>query len=396
MKIPVWLPLLLGLLTAVGSVSTDMYLPAFPAIETALGGRPGAAQITLAAFFAGLALGQISMGALSDRFGRRVPLILGTALYTLATIGCALAPDITTLSLCRFVSALGGSAGMVIPRAIVRDLADGHAATRLISRQVLVMGAAPILAPTLGGVVLTFAGWQAVFWVCALYGAICCLAVALLMPETLLAERRVYDSLARLTRRYGTIAVEPSFLANALACSGSSFALFAYIGGSPMVFERTYHLSPSAYGAMFSTCAMGFILFSQINPSAVHRWGVGPMLRVGTRALLAAHLLMLGLALAQPATWWLLALPIFLASGCGALVMANATVGSLHRHAAHAGSATALMGTMQFVLGASSGLAVGLLGDGTARPMAALMLCGGLLAAGADLWRGRVERRDPA
>ena len=185
MAFPTWLPLLLGLLTAVGPVSTDMYLPAFPAIEAALGGAPGTAQITLATWFVGLAIGQITQGPLSDRLGRRGPLVVGTVIYTLASVGCAVAPDLFTLSLMRLVAALGGSASMVITRAIVRDLTDGHAAARMMSKLMLVMGAAPILAPTLGGLVLAFAGWQAIFWICALYGAVSCVFVALLLPETL-------------------------------------------------------------------------------------------------------------------------------------------------------------------------------------------------------------------
>src|SRR5579859_2800345 len=159
MPFPVWLPALLGLLSAVGPISTDMYLPAFPAIEAALGGRPGTAQVTLATWFLGLAVGQITQGSLSDRFGRRGPLIVGTGLFTVASIGCALAPDLATLSAMRLLAAIGGSASMVVPRAIVRDLSDGHAAARMMSRLVLVMGVAPILAPTLGGFVLATLGW---------------------------------------------------------------------------------------------------------------------------------------------------------------------------------------------------------------------------------------------
>src|SRR6195952_2751645 len=172
MAYPVWLPVLLGFLTAVGPLSTDMYLPAFPAIEASLGGQPGMAQITLATWFAGLAVGQITQGSLSDRYGRRGPLIFGTLVYSLANAGCALAPDIWTLSILRFIAAFGGSASMVIPRAIVRDLADGHAAARLMSRLMLVMGAAPILAPTLGGLVLGFASWHAIFWLTFAYGGL--------------------------------------------------------------------------------------------------------------------------------------------------------------------------------------------------------------------------------
>ena len=387
MTFPAWLPVLLGVLTAVGPVSTDMYLPAFPAIESALGGMPGTAQATLAAWFAGLAVGQITQGTLSDRLGRRWPLIVGTAVYTLATAGCAVAPDLATLSVCRLVAAFGGSASMVIPRAIVRDLADGHAAARLMSRLMLVMGAAPILAPSLGGLVLAFAGWQAIFWICAGYGAACCALVVLYLPDTLPPDRRARLGLGALVRRYGAVLRERSFLSHALAGGFATFGLFAYLGGSPGVFETIYHLEPAAYGALFGFCAAGFIVCSQINPVLVVRFGAGRVMRTALRLMLVANTVLLALAWVRPAQWWVVALPILVAMSTNGFIMPNSTVGALSRHAAHAGSASALMGTMQFILGAVSGLLVGIASDGTVRPMAALMFVGALCANIADARR---------
>jgi len=202
MPYPTWLPILLGILTAVGPLSTDMYLPAFPAIEASMHGMPGTAQVTLATWFAGLAVGQVTQGSLADRFGRRRPLIVGTLVYALANVGCALSTDITTLSVLRFVAAFGGSASMVIPRAIVRDLTDGHAAARLMSRLILVMGAAPILAPTLGGAVLGFGSWHAIFWIMSVYGALCAVLVVALLPETLAARHRITGGVARTLARF--------------------------------------------------------------------------------------------------------------------------------------------------------------------------------------------------
>ena len=185
MRFPAWLPILLGFLTAVGPSTTDMYLPAFPAIEASFGAPPGSAQLTLAAWFAGLAIGQMTQGTLSDRFGRKRPLIVATAIYTVACLGCALAPSVQWLATFRALSALGASAGMVIPRAMVRDLAEGHAAAVLLSRLSLVMGAAPILAPTVGSAVLAFADWRGNFWIHTAYGATCWRLVVLLLPDTL-------------------------------------------------------------------------------------------------------------------------------------------------------------------------------------------------------------------
>ena len=389
MPAPVWLPLLLGCLIAVGPVSTDMYLPAFPAIEASFGGRPGSAQITLATWFAGLAVGQITQGTLADRFGRRAPLIFGTALYTLASAGCALAPDLATLAAMRFLAAFGGSAGMVIPRAIVRDLADGQAAARLMSRLMLVMGVAPILAPSLGGVVLGFAGWHTIFWIATLYGALCCLAAWRLLPETLPPRARIALGPFALLGRYGVVLRERSFLSHALILGGTSFATFAYLGGSPDVFIAQFRLAPGQYGALFGACAAGFIAASQINPALLPRFGASRLMRAGAGVAVAATAALLALAVAGGGVWWVFGAFVWLNAASNGFTNPNATVGALSRHGAQAGSASALMGTMQYVLGAASGLLVGLLADGTARPMAALMLLGAAVAAVADRLRPR-------
>jgi DHA1 family bicyclomycin/chloramphenicol resistance-like MFS transporter len=172
MPYPRWLPLLLGYLQAVGPMSIDMYLPAFPAIEADYHAAQGAAQITLATWILGLSVGQLVQGSLADRFGRRVPLLLGTAIYTVASVGCAVAPSIAWLAFWRFVAAFGGSASMIVPRAVVRDVAEGQAAAHMMSRLILILGVAPVLAPSLGGLVLTFASWRVIFWIVA--ASVCC------------------------------------------------------------------------------------------------------------------------------------------------------------------------------------------------------------------------------
>lgn len=387
MRFPSWLPALLGFLTAVGPVSTDMYLPAFPAIEAAMGGRPGTAQVTLATWFAGLAIGQITQGTLSDRFGRRGPLIAGTAIYTLASAGCALAPDLFTLSLMRMLAAFGGSASMVIPRAVVRDLADGHAAARLMSQLMLVMGAAPILAPTLGGIVMDHASWQAIFWITTGYGGLCCLLVWRFLPETLPPLRRVQLGPAAQLARYTGILGERGFITHALIGGLALFGLFAYLGGAPGVFITEFDLSPATFGIMFGCAACGFITASQINPRLLPRFGASRVLHAGVALNLTSTALLLLAAFTHTGHWYFIAAPIFGCMFSMGFVTPNATVGALSRHAGHAGSASALMGTIQFVLGAASGLAVGVASDGTARPMALLMFLGAGGAAAADLCR---------
>jgi DHA1 family bicyclomycin/chloramphenicol resistance-like MFS transporter len=387
MNYPAWLPVLLGFLTAVGPLSTDMYLPAFPAIEASLGGRPGTAQITLATWFAGLAIGQITQGTLSDRYGRRGPLVIGTAIYTLANAGCALAPDLFTLSALRFVAAFGGSASMVIPRAIVRDLADGHAAARLMSRLMLVMGVAPILAPTLGGLVLGFAPWHAIFWLTTAYGAVCCALVWRFLPDTLPSSRRMQLGFGNLVTRYAGVIRDPVFLAYAIMGGCGMFGMFAYIGGSPPVLIQRFAFSPAQYGMLFGASAGAFILSSQVNPRILPRFGAARVLRVGSMVYLAAALVLLACAVLQVGGVFGVVLPVVAAMGSMGFVMPNSAVGALSRHAAHAGSASALMGTIQFCLAAFSGVLVGALSDGTARPMATLMLIGAVGVVLADRLR---------
>ncbi len=392
MPYPFWLPILLGFLTAVGPLSTDMYLPAFPAIEAALGGRPGTAQITLATWFAGLAAGQITQGTLADRYGRRGPLIVGTLVYTLANAGCALATDITSLSVLRFLAAFGGSASMVIPRAIVRDLADGHAAARLMSRLMLVMGAAPILAPSLGSAVLGFASWHAIFWFTAAYGGLCCILVALALPDTLKPQHRIKLSLGGIVSRYASVLRDGSFLGYAMTGGFGMFGMFAYIGGSSPVFIQRLGFTPSQYGVLFGTSAGMFIISTQLNPWLSRKLGPQRLIRAAVTVYTTAAAVLLLFAMLDRGGAPAIVIPVMFAMGSMGLVLPNTAVGALSRHAAHAGSASALMGTLQFTMAACSGVLVGALSDGTARPMAAMVLLGGIGAVTADRLRPKLPK----
>jgi len=384
MSFPTWLPFLLGLLAAVGPLATDMYLPAFDAIETEFASGAGSAQITLSAWFAGLAVGQMTQGTLSDRFGRRRPLIVGTLLFSAACAGCALAADIATLSVFRTLSAFGGAAGMVIPRAVVRDMAEGHAAARIMSKLMLVMGVAPILAPSLGGLLLGLGSWRGIFWVCAGYGLFGALLTWRLLPETLPAAARVKLGPGAQVSRYVAILGERGFITNAAMGGFAMFGMFAFLAGSPQVFVQQFGLPPSFYGVLFGVCAAGFIAASQLNPLLSLRYGADRVVFASTKVFLAATLGMVGFALTvdmRGGGWegWLpLAVCAFFSMASQGFTTPNAVVGALHRHAGHAGSASALMGTMQFGLGALSAAGVGLLSDGTAMPMAALMLVGAI------------------
>jgi DHA1 family bicyclomycin/chloramphenicol resistance-like MFS transporter len=398
MRYPSWLPLLLGFLAAVGPISTDMYLPAFPAVERSLGAGVGSAQITLATFFAGIAIGQLTQGTLADRFGRRLPLIVATAIYTLASAGCALAPNLLTLSVMRFVAGFSGSAAMVIPRAIVRDLADGHEAAKLMSRLILVMGAAPILAPTLGGFVLGFGSWRTIFWIATGYGAIGTLLVVALLPDTMEAGHRLRLGLAGLLGRYAAVAHDRIFLSYALLGGFGMFGMFGYIGGSAPVLIEHFGFSPAQYGGLFGASAFAFIAASQASLPLLHRFGAASILRGATSLYLVAGTAMLACAILGVGGVYAVVLPAVLVMGCMGMILPNAAVGALSRHAAQAGTASAILGTVQFSLAAVAGALVGLFADGTARPMASLILFAALAAMTANRVRARLlgDKSEPA
>ena len=387
--IPTWLPRLLGFFIAVGPAATDMYLPAFPAVEASFHTASGTAQLTLAAWFAGLGIGQITQGTLSDRFGRRRPLMVGTAIFAIATLGCALAPSLGWLAVFRAIAAFGASAGMVIARAMVRDLAEGQRAAIIMSRLMLVMGVAPILAPSLGGLILMLAHWRVIFLILAVYGATCSFLAWKVLPETLPADRRVHLSIRGQLDRYLLILKERTFITHAAMGGSGSFCMFAYLAGSSPVFIQGYGLSPSGFAAIFGLCSCGLIAGSQVNARLLPRLGLSRMLTIISRISLCATTTLAVLAFSGLHNLPLTVAPLVVALSCQGFSNGNTSVGALSRHGSHAGSASALMGLFQFSLGASSGLFVGLLTDGTPRGMAALMMCGSLGAVIADRCRPR-------
>ncbi|WP_338662207.1 multidrug effflux MFS transporter [Pararoseomonas sp. SCSIO 73927] len=386
---PPWLPLLLGFLTAINPISTDMYLPGFPQIEAEFGTGGGGAQVTLATWFVGLAVGQVTQGTLSDRFGRRGPLIVGTAVYTLATVGCALAPSMGWLAAFRFLEAFGASASSVIPRAVVRDKVTGLEAARIMSRLILVMGAAPILAPSLGGLLLEVADWRAIFWVMAGYGAVSGLLVWWLLPDTLPPERRLQLGFGALMRNYGRVLVEPVFLTHALMGAAVMFSMFAYISGAPAVYIEYFRMEPGRFAILFGLGAAGFIGGAQLNPWLVGRFGAGRVLTAGALGFLASTLALTLLAWTGRGGLWGFFFPVFGMLAAGSLIMPNSAVGGLARHGQRAGTASALLGTLQFAVAALGSVAVGHFADGTPRPVAAVILLGAVLTVALDALRRR-------
>jgi len=374
--IPGWLALL-GVLIAIGPLSIDMYLPSFPMVELALGGRPGSVEFTLASFFIGLTLGQLFYGPLSDRFGRKPPLYFGLALYTLASISCALAPSIPLLTFGRFLQGLGGCAGIIIPSAIVRDRCSARESARAFSLLMLVMGLAPILAPLLGGWILIGWSWRGIFCVLASFGSACLIAIRLGLTES---HDTTHESPLRLKAvilNYGHLLMNKAFLGYALGGGLAMSGMFAYIAGSPFVLIKLYNVSPQNYGWFFGVNAFGLIASSQINAHLLKRFPATFLLRraLWIPAITGILLLFLAFTGLISLPWFVICFFCFVASlGC---IIPNATASALATHGQQAGTAAALASALQFFFATLAGAMVGLMHDGSGRPLATVMgVCG--------------------
>jgi DHA1 family bicyclomycin/chloramphenicol resistance-like MFS transporter len=353
-----------------------MYLPAFPTMVADLSSDPAAVQRTLASFLLGMAAGQLFVGPLSDRFGRRLPLFVGLSLFTAASVGCALVASADALVWLRLAQALGGCAGMVVSRAVVRDVANEREAVRMMATVMLVMGAAPILAPLLGGLLLAAFGWRSIFWALAGYAVAAALLIAATLPETLPPERRHRRSLGAVVAVYGQILRERRFLAHALAGACPMLGLFAYLTASPQVLMGLHGLSPAQYALAFGCNAFGLILASQVIARLVRRISP-PRLIVVALAICAVAGLLAPAAVATGLLWpLLLVLFVFLSVMGAVLPLASALAMAPLGHVA--GSASAVIGTLQFGGGAAVGLVIGAVGASSAWPMAVIIAAAGL------------------
>jgi MFS transporter, DHA1 family, multidrug resistance protein len=361
---------LLGFIIAVGPVSVDMYLPAFAEIAQRFGA--GVPQLTLASYFAGFAAGQMAQGLLSDRFGRRGPLAAGLLLYCLASLGCAFAPSAWSFCVFRALAAFGAAASIVVPRAMVRDLADGTQAASLMSDVMVVMSVAPVIAPVLGSVVLLFSSWRVIFVLAALYGVAGLYVVVRHLPETLRVAHRTKLGFLPALQLFRQVLSEQGFLVHACIGSLGMAALFAYLAGAPLVFMGQGGVTPSTFGLLLAALGVAMIGFFRINGWLVRRRGAPFALDVGIGIWLLAGAMLCALAWTghtdPPAVF--AALLVF--SLGYSFIPSNSQVGALSRHAGHAATATSLMSTLQYCTGALAGALIGILADGTARPMAGI------------------------
>lgn len=365
--------MILGLLSAIGPFSIDMYLPGFPAIAADLHTSVDAVSYSLSSFFIGISFGQLLCGPLLDRFGRKRPLVIGLILYILASIGCAVSTSIETLIAFRLLQALGGCVGMVAPRAIVRDVFPLHENAKIFSLLILILGISPILAPTVGSYVIAAFGWNYVFIVLTLVTALILLVVVFWLPESRqpnpafsLRPKPILDS-------FLTVLKEPQFYTYALAGGIASAGLFAYLAGSPFVFMKLYAVTEQQYGYIFAIIAMGLITSSQLNNLLLRKYSSEQLMK----AILILQTI-IGIILVVGTIFDVIGLYgtifiIFLFLSCQGFSFPNSAALSMAPFTKEAGSASALMGALQMGLGSLASAMVGLLGPQTALPMTTVM-----------------------
>jgi len=369
---------ILGALTAFGPLSIDMYLPAMPALAESFGTSAARVQLTLSAFFLGFGLGQLVYGPLADRWGRRPPLLGGIGLYVVASVLCALSPRVEPLIALRFLQGLAACAGPLVARAIVRDVYERDRAARMLSLMLLVMGAAPLLAPLIGGQLLLIFGWRAIFAVLAGFGVVCFAGAGLGLAETLVPARRSAAGLGSIVARYAELLTTRTFLGYTLASGAAYAGMFAYFAGSPFVFVRLFGVPAEHYGFLFALNIVGLLICATLNSRLVLVYGSDRLLAGGVVAVAASGCLVLLAAWTGAGGLAGLVVPILGFMASLSFIGANATAGALAGFPHMAGTASALAGTLMFILGALSAAAVGALHDDTAVPMAAVIALSGL------------------
>lgn len=367
--------LVLGALIALGPFTIDMYLPALPDIGTDLGASSSAVQLTITGTLLGLALGQLIVGPLADSLGRRRPLIAGIGLHVLASVLAVFAPTVAVLGALRVFQGIGAAAAAVVAVAVVRDLYSGNMVAVVMSRLMLVLGVAPVLAPSIGGALLIALDWRGIFVVLALIGTLTALIGALALKETLPPERRRTSNLSSVLSTYKSLLGDRKFMVLTLVSSVGMASLFAYVSGASFVFQNQYGLDEQQFALLFSSGAIALIGASQLNVRALARWSPQQITIAslafatvaGAALLVTAYLELGGLVGFVIPLWFLLA-------GVG-FVLPNAPALALGRHGEAAGTAAAMLGALQFGIGALIAPLVGVLGNTGVALGATMTMC---------------------
>ena len=366
--------MLLALFTSLGPLSIDMYLPALPQMANDLGVNTQQVTNTLPAYFLGLAVGQLIYGPISDRIGRKKPLYFGMSLFTLASLFCAIAPDHWSLIAARILQALGGCVGVVMARAAIRDRLDVQGSAQAFASMMIVMGVAPILAPTLGASILHFLNWRSIFIVLFVVGLICLLCVHFFFKETLSKDKQLHLSVKQVVTLYGAILTDKSFRFPMMAGCFSGAALFCYISSASMVFMEHFHLSQQQFAYAFGMNAFGIMLFSTLNKNLAKHWDVLKRLQIGGLIQLIGASIIVCVGLFQLDHLILLMSGLFLTiSGIG-FTGPNAMALAMSEQGHRAGTASAIMGSAQFACGLLGGVALNFLVWNSILNMGILML----------------------
>ncbi|WP_017347234.1 multidrug effflux MFS transporter [Pantoea sp. A4] len=369
---------ILSALMALTSLSTDIYLPAMPLMTADLHGDPA---LTITGFLMGFAIAQLIWGPISDRYGRRLPLLLGMLLFMIGSAGCALSTDMTQIVFWRVFQALGACTGPMLARAMIRDLFSRSRAAHMLSTLIMVMAVAPIVGPLLGGQMIRFTSWHAIFWLLVALGAVILLAVSLL-PETLPVEKRVQTSLRGAFVNYGRLLRNPVFMRYSLGLALYYVAAYAFIAGSPMVYIRYFGVDPAAYGWLFAVNIVGVMVMSMVNRRLVTRFPLDRLLKSATAIAALATLVLLLTTHLHWGGLLMVVVSVFIYFSMNGIVAASSTAAALDEVPEMVGSASALIGALQYGSGILSSLLLAWRADVTPASMVwliALFTCASAL-----------------
>ncbi len=387
--------IVLGLLSVIGPLAIDMYLPALPAIGVALGATSAEVQQSLMAYMAAIAVCQLIYGPISDMVGRKPPLYFGIGVYIVGSLGASFAPTVGWLIFFRFVQGVGACASMSLPRAIVRDNYTGAPAAQLMSLLMLVFSISPILAPLSGSVVIAFGDWRLLFWVMAAVGALSLILLIVGLKETRPKEARLDSSFGSALTAYWQLIRDGKFVGLSLIGAFGMSSFMAFLGNSSFVYITHYGLTPTQYSLAFSVNAVSFFAVSQATGYLVGRFGLNRVVRIALSGYAASMLALLAIFLSGIDSVWVLGVFMFVAFGFLGLVLPSTSVLAMEEQGEIAGSASALMGTLQMIIAAVVMGIVGAFADNTARPMViAFALCAvtALVITQLTLGRGRGPR----
>ncbi|MNZ33982.1 Bicyclomycin resistance protein [compost metagenome] len=370
---------ILGSLSAFGPLCLDMYLPALPKLANDLNTSPSMAQLSLTACLLGLAIGQIIVGPLSDTRGRRSPLVIALIIYAVSSLLCVFAPSAAILNTLRFIQGLSGSAGIVLSRAIVRDIYSGTEMTKFFSMLMLVNGAAPILAPLFGGQLLQFVSWRGVFVVLSIIGVLMLVSVLFWLPETLPVERRQSGGLKTTLSTFSRLLRDRQFIGYCLSQAFVTAAMFGYISGSSFVLQNIYHVSEQTYSMIFAMNGIGIIVSSQTTGRLAGRIRETALLRFGLGLAACASIALL-IAIVMKGSLMSILIPLFFVVACVGIVGTSSFPLAMQSQAQSAGSASALLGLLPYILGAAVAPLVGLGGENNALPMGLVIASANMIA----------------